>query len=953
MSEIYKPFKNFAYFGINVTAYTNHNNEIKKYPLLPNGWTKLTKQSMKKVYDAQTGTFVEPNGIAIMTELSDISTIDVDETDKCIILDKLLQDCKFIVKTRKGYHFYFKNTDKLPRREICKEAGADINTQLLYYVPEYKHTETGETFNYELIKSKALVDMPEYAINWCLTIISLKNKSTPSTSSKTHKNTESIIINPSIQITKFSINTMKIIYEIFNDSKLFDTYEGWRDIGYMSRHLNNSEECFKLYDTFCRKVKGYEKEPEANNRKMFFGKGDYNENFNENGVLLKCKKLNIKKYKECLECLLVSRYQDEINFIDTEFIYQKSTMHIFNDWHDGCKILAIKSPYGTGKTYAFKKIMDTNKFNRVLFITYRQSLAHSLTLELKERYGFDNYLNNNEIVDGEKLDIKKSNRLIIQLDSLYKIIKPYNYLLQKDGIPTFDLVVLDEIEGLLNHLSYSQINQHQIYHYLEKIVKRAPKVLALDGDMNDRSYDFLSGISNDYKFYVNKYKSTQKNFIFTHDGLNFDKQISDDLKNGKNIVIVCMSKTASEKYNQLYKKKYNVCIHNSIEKNRDKLLNVKEEWKCNLLIYSPTVESGVDFDVKDHFYKCYCVLSDKSTSYRALCQMLNRVRHYQNNDILCFIDEHMCWSTDDITYTADEVKLTKYSGIEVNNLVNVLIHNDTEKINNSNYFISSLLSLIKSKGHTYKYLDDNPSKSKISGAHIVKQQIIKADDIDSIKYTELNDKAKRNIDLTRDESNSVTKYLYYSIFGLNSISDVNEDFLKDHFNKFYIIKNLNAINISKEDRGDKIVTEYFKNFKFDKVDKLKALLEKFGFKIEDKVITKLADVEKEVIHKEIESFLTDRKIRTLFNLKKDSTIKYHYSDLNNILESYGLEIKDKKKSVKVNKKVETKYIPNIVFTKLTSEYLDRIQQQDIKDKEAIYLNMLNDPLLEGVPITAP
>ena len=181
----------------------------------------------------------------------------------------------------------------------------------------------------------------------------------------------------------------------------------------------------------------------------------------------------------------------------------------------------------------------------------------------------------------------------------------------------------------------------------------------------------------------------------------------------------------------------------------------------------------------------------------------------------------------------------------------------------------------------------------------------------------------------------------------------NEDFLKDHFNKFYIIKNLNAINISKEDRGDKIVTEYFKNFKFDKVDKLKALLEKFGFKIEDKVITKLADVEKEVIHKEIESFLTDRKIRTLFNLKKDSTIKYHYSDLNNILESYGLEIKDKKKSVKVNKKVETKYIPNIVFTKLTSEYLDRIQQQDIKDKEAIYLNMLNDPLLEGVPINTP
>ena len=787
--------------------------------------------------------------------------------------------------------------------------------------------------------------MPQYAIDWCLTIISVNKKI--ETKPKTKTNIENIVINSSIEVNKFNLETMKIIYKIFLENELFNTYEGWRDIGYMSRHLNNSEEAFKLYDKFCRKVDGYENAPEIDNRKAFYGKNDYNENYDENGVLLKCKKLNFKKYKECLKQLHTSRYKNEINYIDTEFIYNKDTQKMFDDWITEFKVLAIKSPYGTGKTYAFKKIMDKNIFKRVLFITYRQSLAHSLTLELNERYGFENYLD-------EDTDIKKADRLIIQLDSIHKLIKPFNMFLQKDGIPTFDLIVLDEIEGLLNHLSYSKINQYQIYNYLEKMTQRASKILALDGDMSDRAYDFLSSISDSRKFYVNEYKSVKKNFIFSHNGVNFDKSIDADLKSGKKIAIVCMSKTSSEKYYALYKDKYNLCIHNSIEKNKDALLNVKDEWsKCDLLIYSPSVESGVDFDVKNYFYKCYCVLSVKSTSYRALCQMLNRVRHYENNDILCLIPEQMNWSTDDITYNYDEIRLTKYAGLEINNLVSVLIHNDTEKINSDNYFISSLIQLITSKGHTYKYLKDDIDKSKISGTKIVKEQIINAENISSVQYNTLCDKKIRNIDLTRDENNSFTKYLYYEVFSLDDISDVNDDFLKEHMNKMFIIKNYKALNMTQTERGDKKTMEYFKNFKFDKVDKITELISKFGFKIENKEIVKVSDVDKEVVKKEIETFLMNRKNRTLFNLKKDHEVKYHYNDINNILESYGLELKDIQSSKRENKKVITTRNPKIIFTKMIVSYNTRRTKQQKQEEYERYLQMINDPLNEGVDISEP
>ena len=915
----FKYFKNFLYFGIHVEAYTNQDNDIKKKTLMPfkknlgEKYCNVSESFMNNLFDKESGSWIKPNGIAVITEKSNISTIDIDIPEECCIIDKLLKDCKFYVKTRKGYHFYFNRTDKLPNEpKLCKIA--DINTNLLFYVPEYTHNETGEVYKYELIKHKELVDMPKYAVDWCKRLIESCDKAKGKTASPKRSNVESIIINPSINIEKFDIESMKIIYKIFFEAKLFNTYEGWRDIGYMSRHLNNSEECFKLYDNYCRKVKGYEKEPENNNRKAFYGKGEYNENFDENGILIKCRKLNPKKFKEYLQHLYVSRYESEINYIDTEFIYQPSTTHIFDDWIKYFKVLALKSRYGSGKTYAFKKIMSKNLHKRVIFITYRQSLATSLILDLQENFGFDNYLDNNKLVNDNdvKLDIRKSDRLIIQLDSLQKIIKPYNFLLQKDGVPTFDLVVLDEIEGLLNHLSYNQINQYTTYNYLEKLVKRAPKVLALDGDMNDRSYDFLSSITSSYKFYVNKFKTAQKHFIFSHSMKSFDDNIKKDLKAKKKIVIVCMSKTASEKYYALYKSKYNVCIHNAIEKNKQKLMNVKEEWaKCDILIYSPTVESGVDFDVKNYFYKCYCILSNKSTSHRALNQMLNRVRHYENNEILCLLNEHMQWQEEDeIPYNYDEVRLTKYSGIEINNLVSVLIHNDTEKINSSNYFISSFLQLITSKGNTYTYLydaeddedDEEASKSKgVSGATIVKKQIVSADDIAYNEYSVLLNKKMKNEDLSRDENNSFTKYLYSEVFALDNISSVNESFLKDHYNKLHVVKNVKAINLSADEREERKTKEYYTNFKFDKVDKIKELLLKVGFQISKNEIIKISNIEKDVVKTEIENFLLNLKIRTLFNLKKEHKVKYHLNDINNILENYGLELKDVGKVVRVGK----------------------------------------------------
>ena len=80
-----------------------------------------------------------------------------------------------------------------------------------------------------------------------------------------------------------------------------------------------------------------------------------------------------------------------------------------------------------------------------MFITYSQSLAKSFHDELSEE-GFKNYSKlTNE-------GIQQSIRLIIQLDNL-KRLNYQDYITLENYIPDYDLIVVDKLEGILNHFN--------------------------------------------------------------------------------------------------------------------------------------------------------------------------------------------------------------------------------------------------------------------------------------------------------------------------------------------------------------------------------------------------------------------------------------------------------------------------------------------------------------------
>ena len=93
-----------------------------------------------------------------------------------------------------------------------------------------------------------------------------------------------------------------------------------------------------------------------------------------------------------------------------------------------------------------QRLINEHNPKRVLFITYRQTLARDVMRNFG-KLGFQNYLDSYE-----KPNIWDSSRLVVQLDSLLNIIIRNDTFRNSNEFDlAFDMIVLDESESLLNH----------------------------------------------------------------------------------------------------------------------------------------------------------------------------------------------------------------------------------------------------------------------------------------------------------------------------------------------------------------------------------------------------------------------------------------------------------------------------------------------------------------------
>ncbi|ATZ81080.1 DEXDc helicase-primase [Bodo saltans virus] len=399
---------------------------------------------------------------------------------------------------------------------------------------------------------------------------------------------------------------------------------------------------------------------------------------------------------------------------------------------DDMRFCALCSHYGSAKTSTLKKIFNYNQFGRVLFLSYRKSLSYDIERQFID-YGFTNYLSN------DKRDLYSPDKLIIQYESLHRIFEDGVRANENINTNYYDLLILDEVESLLfqvDSITNKEKNREN-YNLLRKFCTISKKIICLDGDMSNKSLYFIASFEYKYLYIKNIYK-TYKKFTVMRNSEKFYNMIISDLKNDKNLFIVCLSATDSKNLYDYLENKCNgkkiLRLYGNMDdtKKKDVFINVNTIWsEYNCIISTPIVESGLSYDIPKHFYKVYCMLSPNSTHPRGLSQCVSRIRDLECNEIHLLasnmlLHERISFHTyKEVEQNLESVfQMDKYDKIIFDENENITIHQDehykvnfiynqVETLNQNSYtFLSYLKLLCQKKGYDFSY-DDEKCKSNV------------------------------------------------------------------------------------------------------------------------------------------------------------------------------------------------------------------------------------------------
>ena len=109
----------------------------------------------------------------------------------------------------------------------------------------------------------------------------------------------------------------------------------------------------------------------------------------------------------------------------------------------------------------------------------------------------------------------------------------------------YDLVIIDEIEGNMNHFNspFLEKPHHSArdkFKFMVECIDSAKKLLVLDADLGMQTKLFIDHFGT-ATIINNNYKPIKKCFTVTNNCVLFDKKIFEDINNGKKICIISMS----------------------------------------------------------------------------------------------------------------------------------------------------------------------------------------------------------------------------------------------------------------------------------------------------------------------------------------------------------------------------------------------------------------------------
>lgn len=587
------------------------------------------------------------------------------------------------------------------------------------------------------------------------------------------------------------------------------------------------------------------------------------------------------------------------------------------------KSLVLRSRYGSGKTTFMQRLIREQGYQRVLFITYRQTLARDIMRNFK-RLGFKNYLDSYE-----NPRVWDAPRLIVQIDSLLNLIYRSTDVLSGDGFHLdYDLIVLDESESLLCHFDETTMENKEIdiWGFFDEILKHSKKVVLMDGDVSERSLGFASSYGS-MVFVNNKNNETNKSINIICDRTKWEQGLHKDLETFQRqdptfrVCIVSQSSTQALSLEEDLRTRFpNLKVKRLVgidsgETKKQFLEDINQSLSdTNVFLYSPVIESGVDITIP--VKKLYGILSSKSNSQRAYLQMLARCRCVEigrvdvaNDPQLKINKNHCFWKYAEVLeLNRSTVESTAFRFTVSNGLLrlsesvdtrrkNISVFNQVERLNkHPSLFINYFRILATSKGMGFtvdeEVLETAEARAKEPRTNYRLQSILQAPRITQTEYEEISLRKKQGKTTTEENFKADRRYWERYLVQQELEPDLLLEFLYDanpldHF--------LGLVDIRNHEKQDNLRSAKF----VEMVGTAQKLITGLGFKS----CTDSSKVGREAfLQNWVENILQDsafksKRINEIWNLSKSKRISDEMTPrqillwANVLLKPFGLVIR--------------------------------------------------------------
>lgn len=304
-------------------------------------------------------------------------------------------------------------------------------------------------------------------------------------------------------------------------------------------------------------------------------------------------------------------------------------------------IIGQRASMGTGKTNAVAKramLHYNSKEKRYVVLSFRISLSDQLK---NDKFSADP----NIVCYKDCKGTITAPHLIIQPESLHR----YG-LVKADREYLIDEIFIDEATQVKRQFTSDTFlknpNANRSYKMFQHIIKNAKHIHLMDANLNADVIKWIQDIrgskTEPIEIFWNEHKNLAgRDIKITASEIDILRLAQEDLNSNKRVFIASNSKVDKIRaYGDLLttEGKKTLCINAETlndENVKKALANPNDPtfgWgKYDLVICSPSIQSGISYDKPETFDTVYGIFGNYSSAPQDCGQMLNRVRHPKNN----------------------------------------------------------------------------------------------------------------------------------------------------------------------------------------------------------------------------------------------------------------------------------------------------------------------------------